>query len=574
VQGVFGSGSTQGEGIAVYLDAASATGNNKVTATITNNHVSGVVASRGAIDVYVFNKGTTVGQMKATVQGNVIDTMDQTNSFAGMYFQTGSATGAGGDNDTSCLTIGGAGALKNTIDAGTNASFAIAAGIFIEQEGVSKVALPGYGGSAYDTTAVQNFVAPNNTTTGGGGVTQVTAIRDSASPAGGGYFGNCANIGITIPNPGSDESANDNLLKFAPGGIDPVAKPKVAAPVEPSVANAPAQESTVSNDSTPRAITTAPVDEAALQSIVGEAKKRWLASGLTLEQAAALDRLNFELADLPELHLGSAATDRIKLDRNANGRGWYVESAPENDSQFATIKSGTQRYTDPNGAPAGRLDLLTAVMHEMGHALGLPDIYDAKAQDDVMYGFLTTGQRRLPRLNQASGAIAGSAAHAQYLGGGVTIPTLPAGKSVVIKYTVANDNPTTAAAISNQGMVTAAEGINVSTDDPTVGGASDPTVTLVEQPPVVTNVSVSVNEDATKTFAASDFTPGFSDPNAADTLQKIKITSLPTNGVLKNNGTTITSGDLATLEISNFAQLTYTPNADYNGADTFGWNGS
>ena len=39
----------------------------------------------------------------------------------------------------------------------------------------------------------------------------------------------------------------------------------------------------------------------------------------------------------------------------------------------ATSFAATRMQTDPTGAPAGHYDLLTAIMHEMGHALGLGD---------------------------------------------------------------------------------------------------------------------------------------------------------------------------------------------------------
>jgi hypothetical protein len=52
--------------------------------------------------------------------------------------------------------------------------------------------------------------------------------------------------------------------------------------------------------------------------------------------------------------------------------------------------------TDPYGAPAGDLDLLTAVMHEMGHQLGLGDLDAAADSHDLMFSPLVAGERRLP----------------------------------------------------------------------------------------------------------------------------------------------------------------------------------
>jgi hypothetical protein len=91
------------------------------------------------------------------------------------------------------------------------------------------------------------------------------------------------------------------------------------------------------------------------------------------------------------------------------------------------------------------------------------------------------------------------------------------------------------------------------------------------QPPTVSNVSKSVNEDAVLTFAAADFTGSYSDPDA-NALATVRITSLPANGLLKISGSTFaTPQDIA---IANIGTLTYTPTANYNGGDNFNWNGS
>ena len=54
-------------------------------------------------------------------------------------------------------------------------------------------------------------------------------------------------------------------------------------------------------------------------------------------------------------------------------------------------------------------------MHEMGHAIGLPDSYAEKDRDSLMYGFLTKGERRLPSKGQAIGAIPGSVTGSHFL---------------------------------------------------------------------------------------------------------------------------------------------------------------
>ena len=91
------------------------------------------------------------------------------------------------------------------------------------------------------------------------------------------------------------------------------------------------------------------------------------------------------------------------MDNNAGGNGWFIGSTKD-DKQFSKSVSASRSYTEPTKAPAGRVDLLTTIMHEMGHALGLPDTYDAKDRDKVMYGFLTKGERRVPAMGDAAAA--------------------------------------------------------------------------------------------------------------------------------------------------------------------------
>jgi hypothetical protein len=84
------------------------------------------------------------------------------------------------------------------------------------------------------------------------------------------------------------------------------------------------------------------------------------------------------------------------IEKDAGGYGWFVDATPMDDVEFSEATFGSRRYTDPASAPAGRMNLLTAIMHEMGHHLGLPDSYAAHSRDTLMYGYLTQGERRMP----------------------------------------------------------------------------------------------------------------------------------------------------------------------------------
>ena len=80
---------------------------------------------------------------------------------------------------------------------------------------------------------------------------------------------------------------------------------------------------------------------------------------------------------------------------------------------------------------------------------------------------------------------------------------LDPGQVIAITFDVTVDSPlpTNVNSICNQGLFTASNHANLLTDDPTVGGASDPTCTLVEQPPAGT---ITIIKD-TVPDAAQDF---------------------------------------------------------------------
>ncbi|MGC4016900.1 MAG: hypothetical protein QM755_20665 [Luteolibacter sp.] len=227
----------------------------------------------------------------------------------------------------------------------------------------------------------------------------------------------------------------------------------------------------------------ADITQSELDAIVSDAIGCWEASGLTSEQVGLLKELRFEIKDLPAPRLGEAGRDVIRVSRNGGGNGWFAGSDP---SAFGKTFSATRHGSLPGDAAAGSVDLLTTVLHEMGHALGLEDSYLAQDRESIMYGYLTRGERRLPAKGQAEGAVPHVDGVTHFLSGSlnpITIPVLPAGKSVVITYQVTINNNITAGQISSQGSVSATGLTAVSTDDPNVVAPTDATVTLIGIPP-------------------------------------------------------------------------------------------
>jgi hypothetical protein len=126
-----------------------------------------------------------------------------------------------------------------------------------------------------------------------------------------------------------------------------------------------------------------------LSLVVEQAILHWEAAGLAAAQVVAFRDVQVTIADLPGLQLGLATSNAITLDANAAGYGWYVEIGPQDRE-----------------AAASRMDLLTAVMHELGHVAGLADDYGAVDSADVMSGWLLPGTRRLPNLADMDAAFA------------------------------------------------------------------------------------------------------------------------------------------------------------------------
>jgi hypothetical protein len=123
----------------------------------------------------------------------------------------------------------------------------------------------------------------------------------------------------------------------------------------------------------------------ALAPIIKEAISRW--SSLMQLDAAHLDLLNqitFQIWDFDGLVLGQAleADRTIILDSDAAGYGWFIDATASDDSEFAV-----------NGTAAGDMDLLSVVMHEMGHILGFGHQTANEQLSGIMAEYLTAGTR-------------------------------------------------------------------------------------------------------------------------------------------------------------------------------------
>jgi hypothetical protein len=93
--------------------------------------------------------------------------------------------------------------------------------------------------------------------------------------------------------------------------------------------------------------------------LLNEAIRRWKLAGV---DSRALRGLQVRITDLPGAMLSRTDGKTIWLDRNAAGWGWFVDRTPRHDSEFAVAG---------NQGVQGRMDLLSVLMHEVGHVAGV-----------------------------------------------------------------------------------------------------------------------------------------------------------------------------------------------------------
>jgi hypothetical protein len=123
--------------------------------------------------------------------------------------------------------------------------------------------------------------------------------------------------------------------------------------------------------------------------LLAEGKRRWALVEDALH-VAQLQGVELRIADLPGEALAQYSQGVITLDVDAGGAGWFVDATPSDDSEFTG--TGAVMQAQPGGAAASRIDLLSVISHELGHAMGLGH------GEAVMSEALMVGQRSTPEL--------------------------------------------------------------------------------------------------------------------------------------------------------------------------------
>ena len=103
-------------------------------------------------------------------------------------------------------------------------------------------------------------------------------------------------------------------------------------------------------------------------------------------------------ADLPSTAVGETTgrgpTAQITLDTTAAGHGWYIDPTPLNNSDdYLPTSDASVWQAKAGSAAAGKMDMLSVLLHEYGHALGLEHSGNGA---DFMAASLQPGVRKLP----------------------------------------------------------------------------------------------------------------------------------------------------------------------------------
>jgi len=134
-----------------------------------------------------------------------------------------------------------------------------------------------------------------------------------------------------------------------------------------------------------------------LPEIFDTAINTWVASGQVSEgQLFQLQNIIPVITDLPGRTVGELEGTIMFLDINAAGNGWFVDTTPDESSEFNTLTALTERVAGGNSHAVGNIDLLTVVLHEFGHVLGKGHVNPEDAPHDLMLDTLPTGIRRVP----------------------------------------------------------------------------------------------------------------------------------------------------------------------------------
>jgi hypothetical protein len=142
-----------------------------------------------------------------------------------------------------------------------------------------------------------------------------------------------------------------------------------------------------------------PVDDAGEPS--NNDCSKWPFADSSTSFLALFPDTGISFSDLPGSSLaqttGTGPTAQITLDTDAAGYGWFIDYTPYLNEEYLPTSNPYEWIAQPGSAAEGKIDRLSVLWHELGHAYGLDHTTDAH---DFMATTLQPGVRRLPSAQE------------------------------------------------------------------------------------------------------------------------------------------------------------------------------
>jgi hypothetical protein len=104
-----------------------------------------------------------------------------------------------------------------------------------------------------------------------------------------------------------------------------------------------------------------------------------------------LQGISISFTSLSGSAIGQTTGQTITLDDNAAGWGWFIDPTPGSNEEFLPTADPNVWKARPGSEAEGKMDMLSVLLHEYGHTLGLDHSAD---RHDYMAATLQPGERR------------------------------------------------------------------------------------------------------------------------------------------------------------------------------------